>query len=652
MSTVQKYSRVIYHASMSASRLAGITALPQHNVPDALSDGTLPKLVAEADLEVIIPHIDTLTTMDAIILNWNGADIAGSKYPITAPDLVPGVDYTLYLPVAEMTGVGEGRHLLDYTTLEGVAENPAKAFLPLTLIIDRTAPGGSALGPLVFTLATEGVVTDADLNASEQLVATIPNWLGEDTGDVATPEIAPMLVPGPTDWVSLPGSKETVTTVGASLTFKLPKADLIAVDGWQSFSWNVVDKAGNPRPTRAPAVRLRTLLGKPPANFVAPVVPAFVDHGVVTWTDAQGPLIVDIRGYDNPAEDDRVIISWGAQEAPPAIVGPTNPLPDPLISVEMDIQQLIDEGDGTVVINYRVERGIDSFGPSPNTSVLVDLTTPGGIIDPDPTTPEHDNLPFLTVRSSSGQTNTIPPADFDKDGTITIPYRGLDVPTATPIFEVNDTIKISWGPTLKIDAVVTDAAVNQSIPLSSVDIIQKGPTGSFEVSYSVSRDLGVGSPSQIVTVTSKPTTVSVVSSADVPGGGAPLALAVFTEANANNIINKAAGEDGTTIRVILPITNMDEGDKLKLEFVGYYELNDPSGTEIPGTKVNLEHILLATDNTNRYYDFPITENQLKAICQGGATAIYTADNGYTASSLKAFVIISVVASGYCLIPRP
>lgn len=648
MSIKQKYSRVIRHGVRPS---LGATALRQHDAPDKLPDGTLPLSVAAKALKVLIPVITELNdpATDGVVLYWDNVEITASRYSFDPADTT---EHELELPVDVMTNSTEGPHELDYATKLGVGQNEVRANLPLRLIIDRTAPGGSDLGSLIFNLAVEGVVRESDLNPAGQLEATIPDWLGEWTGDVATPEIAPKAAPAPADWRKLTGSAETVTTVGNQLSFKLPKADLIAVDGVQSFSWNIVDQAGNARPDaqRAPAVRLRTLLGSPPANLLAPAVPAFADHGVVTWADAQGPLLVDIPRYDNIASGDMIIVQWGSQEALPAPVGTLpNPIPNPVISVEMDIQQLIDEGNGSVVVTYRVERGIDSFGPSPGTPVVVDLTTPGGV-DPDPFTPEHENLQLLKVTSDSGEENYIPPEDFSKDGVITIPHLGVD---SAPVFVAADTVTVSWGPNLTIQRTVIDPAIDLDIPLSSANIIQKGPTGPFDVSYTVSRALGVGTPPQFGIAKSIPTPVRVVSSAELPGGGAPLSVPDFTEKNAQNVINKAAGMDGTPVRITLPIKNMDPDDHLYLTFAGRYGTTDPNGLIIPGSEVELEHRLLQADIDNKYYDFIITEPQLRFICQGISTAVYTAKNSEgEVSSAKVAVIISVVASGYCLIPIP
>ncbi|MCD5991316.1 hypothetical protein KDX30_25890 [Pseudomonas sp. CDFA 553] len=651
MSNKQKYSRVIRHGVKPS---IGVTALRQPQAPEMLPDGRLPLVVMAAPLRVVIPVISELTNpvWDNVVLFWDNVEVPASRYNF---DLADTTEHELELPVDVMTNSAEGVHQLDYVTRLSAGQNETRANVPLTLIIDRTAPGGSDLGPLIFNLAVDGVVTESDLNAAGELVATIPNWNGEGTGDVATPEIAPKAVPLPADWLQLPNSKETVTTVGAPLSFKLPRADLSTVDGVQSFSWNVVDQLGNVRPPdeRAPAVRLRTLVGSPPSNLLAPAVPAFDLHEVVTWADAQGPLLVDISPYDNIAEGDMIVVTWGTQEALPAPIGKLpvapSPLPDPIISVEMDIKKLIAEGDGSVAVAYRVERGIDKFGPSPATTVLVNLTIPGGE-DLFPETPEHENLKLLKVTSSSGQQNVIPAADFDKDGVITIYHLGED---GGEVFVATDTVDVSWGPTLKIPFTVIDPTVDLAIPLDSDDIIQKGPKGAFDVSYTVSRALGVGNPPQFGVAQSLPTNVRVVSSADIPGGGANLVDPNFTEKDTNNVINKAAGMDGTPIRITLPIANMTVGDSLHLRFAGHYSLTDPNGAEIPDSQVELVHPLLQLDIDAKYYDFIITEPQLRFICEGLGTAIYTATNSKgEVDSAKIPVTISVRAANYCITPRP
>lgn len=653
MSKYQKYSRVKRHQF-------GVTAVDftQHTVPELLANGKLPLAAMDAPLRVLVPFISQLAVDDAIILNWDDVDVIASRRSITAADLSPDTVYELLLPVANMTA--EGIHKLDYTTLEGIGENPAKAELPINITIDRSSPGTSHLGALEFEPGTADGVTAVDLDAQGKLKAIVPNWFQAEAGDKVIAWRAAGRLPPLTDYQQVPTVSVDVPDPNAEVILLFDSTDL--PDGWQSFSYKVQDEVGNVNPNLAPGVALNILLGQAPANLLAPVVPAFADDQLITWTDAQPGVDVEITGYDNPLETDVVIVIWGSQEAAPAVVGSVpSPIPTPLLTITVDYEVVAAQGNGPVNVSYRVDRGGINFGPSPVTPVVVDLTTPGGV-DPDPETPEHDNLKNLEVRSASGLVNDIPAGDYNSDGHVIIPRAGVD---GSVVWVDGDVVQVYWqwaAPDSLLQLpphTITAQSTDLDLPLLSAGIIDQTPTGTVDVWYTISRPLNAGTPPQFGVALSKKTTVNVSSSADVPGGGTALPLPTFPEANDRNIINKASGADGTPVRVPLTFSNFAAGNTLSLRFVGLFSYTDPTGEEMvpprgPNTLVEInDQVVTAADIAQGYYDFNLTEENLKVICQGGATALYTADNGVApASSAKQFVIISVVATDYCRIPVP
>lgn len=75
--------------------------------------------------------------------------------------------------------------------------------------------------------------------------------------------------------------------------------------------------------------------------------------------------------------------------------------------------------------------------------------------------------------------------------------------------------------------------------------------------------------------------------------------------------------------------------------------------ELPATQVIKTRILEASDLTNEYWDAPITEDELKAICYLTANAYTTITNSVgEATSARSPVIVSVRTEGYCTIPTP
>lgn len=651
MSVSQKFSRIIRVNASEVRAKAEISALIQHEVVGILPDGRLPLPVANADLKVLITLDLAVELPTFYVLILNGLEVPLSKRDLAAGEDVPGQKIEVTLPLANLANDGE--YSLDYVVYTTTGANPEIAHLPLKVIVDRTAPGGTHLGAIYFDLVDD-FVNDAALTGGK-LTGVVPDWFGMYTQDTATAWIAPGRDPATGDWVELPLVKHDVVVAGEEVQLVFDRADLAALpDGYQSFSYKLKDILGNSNSELAAAKVLRVLLSDVPSNILPPVIPAFDDDGLVTWNDARTGVRVQIPVYTNPDPSDQFVIRWGGTEAP--LSSPLGTLPNPLptppapittVIVDYDIVKLIPKG--ALDVTYRILRGGIQVGFSLETTIEVDLTTPGGIVDPQPETPEHENLQNAVVRSASGQVDVIPPADYLLNGTVTIPRAGKD---GTAVWINGDTVEVSWGPTLKLPAhPINNQNTDLVLPLNSATIIQPGPNGPVNVSYTISRDL-VPAPNVGVAL-SAVTVVQVTAAGDVPGGGQPLVLARFPEANADNIINKALGQDGTPVRILLPIDNMDVGDTLAIDFTGVFSRIDETGLPIPGTQVTDNHTLVRDDFTRGYYEFNISAAILIAICDYGAKVTYVATNQIdSVPSGVTFVKIAVRTPGYCTVPVP
>ncbi|MDY1016930.1 hypothetical protein SOM59_07495 [Pseudomonas coleopterorum] len=627
-----------------------------------LLDGTLPIDMLDQPLIVKIPPFVGLDELsDSYELIVDGTIVTGSETPAVA---APGnTEITLDFALI----AAEGDHVIDYNAYVTFGHNLDPAEAPITVRVDRTPPGATDLARLEFAPKYLDGVTPGELDSNDELIAVVPGWYLEAADDTIRPYVATVANPAPDDYVLMdPSLFVIVITAGDHHEIAIPKATLEALgDGDRWFSYDLLDAAGNRRGP-APGVQLKILMGAP-ANLPAPIVSAAAD-GLITWQDAApgfapNGLMVGIPLYTAPAAQDQILVYWGGTPIglTPAIgPAPGTGWPDPMFNLGVSFS-FIDNGatwPANVDVTYSVVRATVQIPPSAATAVVVDLRTPGGITDPDPVTPEHDNLVELEILSDSGDSNTIPADDYGSDATAVIPHDGVD---GSAIWLDGDTLAVKWG-SLEVTRPITAADTAEiRMTIDHATIIGLSPAGTVAVSYSIRRPLGSG---QMGEALSPRTDVSVVNLAELPGGTSGVPLALYPEAQTSGaylVINQAAGRDGTFIRVpltrpgppVTPLENVAAGDHVSVRFVAVNHRTDPTAVELPATQVIKTRILEASDLTNEYWDAPITEDELKAICYLTANAYTTITNSVgEATSARSPVIVSVRTEGYCTIPTP
>lgn len=621
-------------------------------------DGTLPLDILGEDLEVSIPLHDTSATADRLQLTLNGT-LVGTKQA-----LATGVNPTVLL-LDNALLANEGTYVLDYTLFRGFGQNAQPANEQQNLIVDLTPPGSDDLGALRFAGKFLNGVTEGDLEgANQNLIATVPDWLGEAVGDLAIPFIAlgneDGSEPQASDFNEFPAHQAEVIVIGDHLEILIPKATLENLgDGFQWFSYQVEDKLGNRRPVLAPPVRLNVLLVDAPTGLLEVTVPAADADGVINWDDAtyESGVQVNIPLYATPDPEDLILLYWGDRPLGVVPVGtePGSGWPDPLIGLGVPYATVSRIPQGIVIVRFSVIRnGIEST-PSPDHPIEVDLSTPGDIVDPDPTTPEHENLGAPEVKSDSGESNIIPPTDYGEDATITVPFLGAN---GNAIWNNGDHLTINWAGNMTVGRNISDvdnADITLTVP--HLTVIEPGPAGPVNVYYTIERPLPAGT-GQYGVARSPTISVDVQNTAELPGGGAALPLAVYSEALFESpyyIINQERGNDGTTVRIQVDFinNNMAVGDFIDFRFVGVFDYFDMDAAAVPGTEVTDNYQLEALDLTAGYRDFTLTGDQLRSICETGAYTQYTLRNSAGAvTSPKAPVIISMFTNGYCIIPTP
>lgn len=625
------------------------TGLPPFEIPGLLEDGTLPIALLGQDLIVEIPlpdHADPLT--DKLDLIWNDKPL-GVQVPIDGTSMIQ----RLVLPQALLQA--EGRHTLDYVFYHGFGGNPQTAEQARPVIVDLTAPGSSNLGALLFAAEHYKGVIEQNLVAGA-LRAFVPGWPSQQVGDVATPWIAKGRYPAPGDFIEMPAYEQVVKEAGGRLILNIAQHELEALgNGWISFSYKVRDKAGNRRNNLAHPAPLNVLLHEAPGNLRPPHVPAS-DDGLVTWADARLGVLISIPGYDNATEGDTLSVAWGDQSPVVVTLGPkpVGGYPDPLMTVPVPRPLVQLQGNGSVAVAYGVLRNGVHVGPSPASAVQVDLRTPGGV-DPDPLTPEHDNLQAPQVFSHSGVRDEIPAGDYGADAVMVIPR--LDA-AGVAVWQDGDELEIHWAGITVGRRIAGDNSDIRFV-IDHSQVIEPAPTGPVSVFYRIKRPLGGG---HYGIAQSPAVQVRVVSLAALPGGVAGVPLAHYPEAFislGHLVINRTAGLDGTLIRVPLvrpgasavPLENVAVGDHVSVRFVAVNHVTDPTATEIPATQVIVTRTLKEEDLTAGYWDAPITEDQLKAICYLTANSYITLTNAVgSATSPRSSVIVSVRVLGYCTIP--
>jgi hypothetical protein len=555
------------------------------------------------------------------------------------------------------------------------------SYKPVTIRFDRSAPGGlpPKPGPIAFTEEQlEGIGQDDIDPAKQGLVVHIASWNLEDMDD----QIELFLGSGPSEGNGsyLPDKPAPVTVIGSGVEAVFPLTELEKLTtNPVYFGYRITDWAGNVSQL-SDLIPIDLFLNDVPSNLLAPLVPDAAPYnppdgtgappstGLLIWTEANPDTTVRIPVYDNVAAGDRIYLRWNGQALTPVIVqqqdiddAPTNGF---LLQISV-LLSVIKTG-ANLPVNYDVYPA--NNGPvvtSPAQYVNVDLTTPGGPDpDPDPGTPEHDNMQPLSVMSTlAGSTeNIIPPDAFELAANITIKRTGVD---NQPIWLVGDVVKVYWGPNHGSDPITvtidpTNQGTNLIIPLAAGFIKDNG-TGAIDVYYTLTRDLGNGN---LVTIPAFKTVVTVSSQGEAPGGLDPLAQAIFPEArppvsaNPYPFIRRAEGLNGTTLRIPLrdannaPLANVGVGDTIEIEFYGVNDPQDGAGHDADPTKPTIPesvikpapYNIIQTDLDQGYYELALPYSKLYYICYNLSVTKYSIANSVAKKNAPDTYILFVLAS--------
>ncbi|MGF6709340.1 hypothetical protein QFZ41_000304 [Luteibacter sp. W1I16] len=515
-------------------------------------------------------------------------------------------------------------------------------------VTDIVRPGRDSLGPLVFAagVGADGVTAD-DLVDDGAGGSYLPCFVkGYDTAAIG-------------DWivgfidgtVSTPLVEITAAQVGTDVELRFPRDKLEAFDGGDhAFACRIGDRAGNVSQLSA-IVGLRIHLSDEIDDLLPPLVPGF-DDGLVTDGDARvnGGVTVTIPGHASIEQGDLIVLRWNAHEAPPVAVDATEVGTDPLKTLTAGYGQVYGDwfavsGDADLnvpaFVSYRVERGGMSIGePAQPSSVLVNLFGPGGE-DPAPETPEHENLHPPVVQAAGGAPPNVIPADaLGQDAAAAIPGMTAGTPPV-PAFRPGDRVQLYWnGQAVDSEFVVTAAGQDVIRNVPKAVLVAHSP-GQWDVHYTASRALAT--TPFVNTGTSPVQVVDVKDTADLPGGGKPLAPAKWVEGPAAPGIpdqidyDKANSGGGTPLRVYRYV-NMAANDAVSIAFHGFDSITPPWGDPLPGAAYTLDYVVQAADLVPKrdetvsppvdavFIDFLIPTTNLLAIEYGRATFDYAVTN--------------------------
>lgn len=413
------------------------------------------------------------------------------------------------------------------------------------IVIDTTKPGLPRPAALEFDPADDipgSGITAAKLrddgDGSERYIwAQIPSYDGTAKGDVYK-----LVCNGKeTTYSYIPFTGNHVVKIGEAFLEEvgdIKKARL---------SYYIKDRAGNIS-EESTAVTIDIQLGAI-AMLEEPRVPAYDDDPdddvdnppLIDEADARGAanagLLVIVPWNDEFVAGDQIIISIGdIAVAPVTVVGMKD---DIRVQVSYAATQAAwqagSPAGADVVVNamvtYQVFRGSADMGTSPGHPVDINLYQKVG--DPDPDTPENEELEPPELESDSGELDLIPADDFKKDAKIRIAKQTK--PPRVLTIEAGDTLRVYYGKQAAIEHVVDDVGTPSTpieITLPAATIEAEGSAESVPLWYEIVHDLAGGGTNTNLS----PTKSIRVEGTDRQPGRGELAAGIFLDRKDANVL--------------------------------------------------------------------------------------------------------------------
>ncbi|MBC3950973.1 hypothetical protein [Pseudomonas folii] len=665
------------------------TTLPQVVVTGARPrDGRLPKTMPGTRIAVTIPPPPVYRPAQTAQLLVNGFELADAIGP-TVPIAATG-DTTIYIEIADQPPLTPDKEpgvvwSLDYWLADPLAGTAGPSYKPLQIIFDTYAPGGNPPTPpaISFTPEQASGITEDDMESpTGGLKVHLASWYDTDYDD----QVELWLGDGPLvgDGAYILPLPPLVTNPSGGIDVVFPRAELLAFTAGEIFfGYRVTDWAGNVS-NLSSTTGINVYLSGVPGNLLAPLIPEAAPYnpadgsgsplgsGLLVWDEANPTTTITIPAYDNPAVNDRIYIKWNTQTNIPPVTVLQGDIDDAgtngyLLKTELQFKPYVlpDPGGDNIGIWYEVHSVNGSPAvESPRQWINVDLETPGGQPDPDPDTPEHENMqaPQLLSDFTGSVPNVISADAYTSPAKLTV-FRAGAITPAQPIWRVGDKINFYWGADHTDDPaeVQVDAgneATNIIIPIPATMISDNGPGSAIPLYYVISRELSPGNTSSAKSLI---TSLSVTSPNALPGGpgdllAADLPQAVTIPGFPFKVIQHDVGHAGTMLRVPLrSVVNVAKGDYVSVNFVGRLSQSDPTAAPIEESRIKIDdHQINADDDILGYFEVPLPYSKTYFLCEGIATTDYTIRNAAGAkAALQQVTYFALYEPGQgCRLPTP
>ncbi|MDB6049475.1 MAG: hypothetical protein JWR17_2221 [Pseudomonas sp.] len=596
-------------------------ALASPVIPSAFIDGLLPAALLSAPVPVTFPVWDEAVGGDAYQLSLDGILIGVERQLPANP--IPGSELVLDILVDTLTSTQDGNHTIAYRTERFIGGTPSMS-ATIPVVIDRQAPGGSLISPLIFPRVVNDGLTSEELAAmADVLIGEVPAYFDIKTGDEIQTYWAGKV--GPTHTVrqtEVPGGgvlPERIT-IGFSRDFLEGIGDVKA-----DVYYVITDRAGNVSVESEP-VAFQLALNEPAADLPAPII-AQADDGVISDVDAKQSVSVDIPAYGDVRPGDEITLYWGANKLPVQPVNPGDEDEDPIFTLLIAYATIALTPDGNVDVYYEVRRNTLLLGTSAVKTVTVLLALPG------PVSPEKPIIRGASANPDDND-NVIDENDYLQSATAVIAWKSG--------FIEDDQLNLFWGQQpapvqYRITLADVTAARDLSLTVPNALIISEGTGTDIRVNYTVTH---AGNPN---TTYSASQSVVVRRKGELPGGENGLPPPEFQRVTENGGIGAILNPNGATV-LVKPYENVKVGDILSFTFLGWTGLFE--GPQVPGATYTFTTEPLTEPQTREDYEFTVPDANLRLICFGRAEAMFKVDSVTgPATSGIAKVFIDMVTAG-------
>ena len=559
---------------------------PEPRALDVIApDNLLSREIIYTGLNVEIDQWEYMRDDDTIHLIWKGETL--QSYAINdIDDVTWPIHFTVPSNIlrAAVDGSYEIYYILERDS--GAKTESSR----LSLRIDTTPPNRDK-SPEALRFPTNIISTEYLANNNDEVIATVPGYLDMEEGQTVNLYWESAPVPPVTVSAEDIGNNEIPVTISGDIIRNVGEGKISA--------YYILSSRADFEGRQSLQSSMNVLLQPVPANLPAPVVPFSAD-GLVTLSDADAGITIEINAYLNAATGDYIRATWGGEDLPQATVQ-ANAFPIE-IAVSRQIALTVGSQDD-VPVKYRVVRSGAEF-TSPTTEVNVDVDYVGPT-DPDPSTVVNEALPAPTVKGQSNTENKLVPDDADAPVSVTVPFYEQ---AAT-----GHIVSLHWGTgddqPLQEYTLTEDDITAQRIPDFSIDaeyIISTTPNGiDFPVFYTLSRASDnpppnpVRSVTQLVDVTmNRPRNLPDV---EIPG------------VNAKGWLLYGQVKDGCEVNI--PVyEGIELADTVQLMWQSWSTTNAADGTELENTFWQSDKVTVTAKELANGFSFLVPyENYIEPI---------------------------------------